>query len=65
MGANNFMDLDTLGLRRSLRNNNGKDPKRLVNTMMTLASAAFMTKIALDIETVSHCYQDRAVEYED
>ena len=54
MDNNPYVDLETLGLRRSLRSNKGKAPKRLVNTMMTLVFAAFVTPIALAIETDSH-----------
>ena len=59
-----FWDLETLDLRRSSRSNKGKAPKRLINTMVTLAFVIFVTPIALSTETTSHCHQDRGVEYE-
>ena len=65
MDNNPFVNLETPGLRQSLRSNKGEDPKRLINRMMTLAFAAFVTPISLATETASRCYQARAVKYND
>ena len=54
MDTNSFVDFDTLGLRRRLRSNKGKAPKRLVNTMMALAFVSFVTPISLATEIISH-----------
>ena len=65
MDNNPFVDVSTLGLRRSGRSSKGKAGKRLITTMMSLAFAAFVNPVILATETTSHCYQARVIEYED
>ena len=58
-----FVNLDTLGLRRSARIAN--NPKRPVYGLMILALSVFTSNMSKSGAAIARCYQSRVTQYED
>ena len=58
-----FVNLDTLGLRRSARI--ASNPKRPIYGLMILALSTFTSNISKSGAAIARCYQSRVTQYED
>ena len=77
--TNNFVDIETLGLRRSTRTRKQPDRMSAIDPnsreipianrplgFLILAASAFISRgIGDTANNISHCYQSRVIEYED